>query len=60
MAAKKRPVKTFKHPKTGHVASTSLPVEQNRLRGQGYVEDRPKQARQSAPAPVAGKAEAKK
>lgn len=34
----KRPVKSFKHPKTGHETSTSLPVEQNRLRAQGYVE----------------------
>lgn len=52
MANKKnRPVKTFKNPKTGHVTSTSLPVEQNRLRAQGYVEDRPKAApRRATPA----------
>lgn len=30
--------KTFRHPVTGHTTRTSLPVEQNRLRGQGYVE----------------------
>ena len=36
--SKQRERKTFKHPKTGHVARTSLPVEQNRLRGQGYRE----------------------
>lgn len=45
----KRPVKSFKHPKTGHEAATSLPVEQNRLRAQGYVEQRQK------PTPVAAK-----
>lgn len=37
----KRPVKSFKHPKTGHETATSLPVEQNRLRAQGYVEQKP-------------------
>ncbi|HLS00540.1 MAG TPA: hypothetical protein VK054_00940 [Beutenbergiaceae bacterium] len=44
----KRPVKAFKHPKTGHETATSLPVEQNRLRAQGYVEQ--KSAARSAPA----------
>lgn len=36
--------KTFRHPVTGHTTRTSLPVEQTRLRGQGYVEVRPKPA----------------
>lgn len=56
---KKRPAsETFKHPKTGHVAATSLPVEQNRLRAQGYVQGR-KQATQ-APAPAGSASEPKK
>ena len=33
--------KTFAHPVTGHTTRTSLPVEQNRLRAQGYVEVKP-------------------
>lgn len=38
----KRERKTYRHPKTGHQAATALPVEQNRLRGQGYREVTPK------------------
>lgn len=41
MADKKRERKTFKHPNTGHVTATSVPAEQVRLRGQGYVEQKP-------------------
>lgn len=51
MASKKRERKTFKHPKTGHVTATSVPVEQVRLRGQGYVEEVP--VRQPARQPAA-------
>lgn len=49
----KRPVKAFKNPVTGHEASTSLPVEQNRLRAHGYVEQKPRRA--AAPAATAAK-----
>lgn len=56
---KKSPAsETFKHPKTGHVAATSLPVEQNRLRAQGYVQSRTKSAQ--APAPAGSASEPKK
>ena len=48
----KRPVKVFKHPETGHETSTSLPVEQNRLRAQGYVEQRQKPAPVTAAKPA--------
>lgn len=50
---KTRKAKTFTHPKTGHQVRTSLPVEQNRLRGQGYREQKPRvtaPARTPAPA----------
>lgn len=48
--AKTRDTKTFKHPGTKHVTATSLPVEQNRLRAQGYVESTPKAASAGASA----------
>jgi len=48
----KRPVKSFKNPVTGHEASTSLPVEQNRLRAQGYVEAAGKAKTAPTPAPA--------
>ena len=54
----KRPVKAFKHPKTGHEAATSLPVEQNRLRAQGYVEQKAEPKR--TPAAPAKPADPKK
>lgn len=56
--AKNQVRKLFVNKTTGHETSTSHPVEQNRLRAQGYVEARPKQARQSASA--ANKTETKK
>lgn len=49
----KRPTMAFKNPKTGHETSTSLPVEQNRLKAQGYVEQKPRRA--AAPAATAAK-----
>ena len=45
----KRVRKTFEHPESGVVVRTGLPVEQNRLRAQGFVE---RKASKPAPAPV--------
>lgn len=39
---------TFRNPVSGHVVSTGLPTEQNRLRALGYVEKDVK----PSPAPV--------
>ena len=56
---KKSPAsETFKHPKTGHVVATYLPVEQNRPRAQGYVQGR-KQS-DPKPAPTGSTPESKK
>lgn len=49
--SKKRERKTFVNKKTGHETSTSLPVEQNRLRAQGYVEQTPAPAAPVVQAP---------
>lgn len=54
----KRVRKTFINKKTGHETATSLPVEQNRLKAQGYVEkpvEKPEQKPVEAPKPVAPK-----
>lgn len=52
---KTRKAKTFTHPKTGHQVRTSLPVEQNRLRGQGYREQKPRTAATPKPTAPAAK-----
>lgn len=51
----KRVRKTFEHP-SGVVVRTGLPVEQNRLRAQGFVE---RSARKAVPVPETVKSESK-